>query len=80
MDTTKARESIDRLTARTGGSGPQIIGVLAMDADGNISVTVEDGIELDVIELGIKARGRKTGAVIGGGLAEPEIVEEARPK
>ena len=76
MDTAKARDSIDRLTARVGGAGPQIVGVLTMDEDGNIAVTVENGIELDVMELGIKARGRRTKIDIGGGLREPEVVSD----
>ena len=76
MDLAKSRDSIDRLTARVGGAGPQIVGVLTMDKDGNIAVTVEDGIELDVMELGIKARGRRTKIDIGGGLREPEVVSD----
>lgn len=76
MDTAKARDSIDRLAARSGGEGPQIIGVLTMDANGDIAVTVENGIELDVIELGIVARGRRTKIEIGSGLREPEVVED----
>ena len=74
MDTAKARDSIARLTARVGGAGPQIVGVLTMDEDGAIAITVENGIELDVMELGIKARGRRTKIDIGGDLREPEVV------
>ena len=76
MDLVKARDSIDRLTARVGGAGPQIVGVLTMDENGDIAVTVEDGIELDVMELGIRARGRRTKVDIGGGLREPEVVAD----
>ena len=76
MDELKSQESLTRLAARCGGMGPRVVGILTMDEDGSVAVTVEPDIEFDVLELGIRAQARRTKVLIGDTLREPVVVEE----
>jgi hypothetical protein len=59
-------DAIDRLVALIGrgaGEGPHLVGVLIVDKDGAIGVSMDAGDEADVLMMGIRAS-RKAGPVV----------------
>lgn len=63
MDRNEARRRVDALITRTGGPGPEVVGILVVDADGTIGISMDSDDETDILEIGVRGR-RKAGPVV----------------
>ena len=70
MTTVDAHARLDLLIARAGGDGPQMIGVLHVDHDGHIAVTMDAEDDIDVLMLGATGVRKAGGVTIDAPLAE----------
>jgi hypothetical protein len=64
MKRAVAAEKVGALVDRASTTETQVVGVLTLESDGALAVTVDADVEIDVLELGIRARARRTASVV----------------
>lgn len=63
MTLQEAHQRLDRLIARNGGVGPELIGILIVGIDDGVALSMDSADDTDITMLGISAR-RKAGPVV----------------